>query len=101
MDELDLQVDVVVFELPAKEHVEAFCDRMRPRWEGWSDTDEAVCLFTADLDGSGDLAPLLREAQQLVADLGLTAISYWLDGRVYVLEAALSPAVSDLAAKSK
>ena len=102
MNDLDLQLDdVVIFELRAQEHVDAFCRRIRPRWEGWSDTEEDVCLFTAELDGSGDLAPLLREVQQLVAELGLTVISYWLDGRVYVLEAAPPRAAADLATKSK
>jgi hypothetical protein len=85
MDDLDFELDdIVIFELPTFEDVEAFCDRFRPRWDGWSHADEQVWLVTADLgEGAGDLASLLREAQ-----LGLPAIRYCLDGRVYVLEAA-------------
>jgi hypothetical protein len=68
--------------------VEAFVDRFRPRWEGWTHADEDLWLFTAHLDGGGELASLLREAQELVGALGLAAIRFFLDGRVYVLEAA-------------
>ena len=90
MDDLDLELDdIVIFELPTFEDVEAFCDRFRPRWDGWSHADEQVWLVTADLGtGAGGLASLLREAQDLVSELGLPAIRYCLDGRVYVLEAA-------------
>ena len=99
MEDLDLELDdVVLFELPTHEHVEAFCDRIRPRWDGWSDRDEQAWLFAALLNDGNDLAPLLRQAQELVAELGLAAIRFGLDGRLYVLEAARS---RDLAARSK
>jgi len=99
MEDLDRELDdVVLFELPTREHVDAFCDRIRPRWEGWSDADAQLWLLTAQLDGGADLAPLLREAQELMAELGLAAIRYCLDGRLYVLEAARSRATADLAA---
>ena len=84
---------MVLFELPTNEHVEAFRDRIRARWEGWSDAEGDVWLFTAQF-GEGDLAPLLREAQDVAAELGPEAIHYCLDGRVYVLEAAPSRRLS-------
>lgn len=87
MDDYDFE-NTVIFELPAFEDVEAFVDRLRPRWEGWTHADEDLWLFTAHLDGGGELATLLREAQELVAELGLPAIRFCLDGRVYALEAA-------------
>jgi hypothetical protein len=87
MDDLAQLDDIVIFELPALEDVEAFCDRFRLRWSGWLHADADVCLFTADLGGD-DLAQVLRGAQDLVAELGLAAIRFYLDGRVYVLEAA-------------
>jgi hypothetical protein len=102
MDDLDRELDdVVLFELPTPEDVEAFCDRIRPRWEGWSDADEDVWLCTARLEKTGDLAPLLREVQELIAELGLDAIDFCLDGRAYRLDAARPPREADLAAKSK
>jgi len=88
-DDYDFE-DTLIFELPAFEDVEAFNDRFRQRWEGWSHADEDLWLFTAHVDGSGDIATLLREAQELVAELGLPSIRFCLDGRVYVLDAARS-----------
>jgi hypothetical protein len=87
--------DVLRFELPTFEDIEAFCDRLRPRWPGWSLFDEPMWLWTADLSGAAhELPRLLREAQDLVAELGLSAISFWLDGRVYILEATRRELVS-------
>jgi len=101
MEDLALDLgDVVLFELPAQEHVEAFRDRIRPRWDGWSDADDQVWLFTARLEGSADLAPLLRQAEELVAELGLVSIRFCLDGRVYLLEPARPSRAADLAAGS-
>jgi hypothetical protein len=90
MDELDLQFsDIVLFELPSFEATQAFRTRLRPRWAGWSHEDDPVWLFAAELGaGADDLAVLLREAQDLLAELGLFAIPFVLDDRTYVLEPA-------------
>ena len=94
MDELESQLDnLVIFELPAFEDVEAFCDRFRPRWSGWSLAEADLWLFTVDLSRSADdLSELLRAAQQLVGELGLAAVRFYLDGRAYVLEAQAAAA---------
>jgi hypothetical protein len=92
MDDSNLELDeIVIFELPTFPDLEAFCERFRPRWSGWSHADEQVWLFTADLDSGGDIASLFRDAQVLLSELGVAAIRYWLDGRVYALEAAGRP----------
>jgi hypothetical protein len=90
MDELDLQLsDVVVFELPSFEDAQAFRVRLRSRWPGWSHHDEQGWLFAAELGTDPDTLPLLlREAQQLLAELDLPAICFVLDNRIYVLEPA-------------
>ena len=89
MEDPELELDdIVLFELPGHSEVDAFVKRIRPRWDGWSDAGESVWLFTARLDEDDDLAPLLREAEQLVAELDLAAIHFYLDGRVYLLEPA-------------
>ena len=101
MQELDLDLqldDVVLFELANPEDVEAFRRRIRPRWEGWSDADGDLWLFTAQLEQSRDLAPLLREAQVLISERGLDAIRFCLDGRVYVLDGAPSRRAAEVAA---
>ncbi len=87
MYELDLQLDdIVLFELPTLECNEAFSARLRSRWPGWSAQEDAGWLFAVDLFGGGELAPLLREAQQLLEELAVPAIEFCLDGRVYTLE---------------
>ena len=88
MDEFDLQLrDVVLFELPTFEASWAFRLRLRPRWAGWSHEDEPVWLFAAELGADpADLSLLLREAQDLLLELGLNAIPFVLDDRTYLLE---------------
>ena len=90
MDELELQFsDVVLFELPTFEAAQAFRVRLRPRWPRWSHTDEHGWLFATELrDETDDLALLLREAQQLLAELDMWFAVFVLDGRSYALEAA-------------
>jgi hypothetical protein len=90
MDELDLQLsDVVLFELPSFADAQAFRVRLRSRWPGWSHHDEQGWLFAAELGTEPDALPLLlREAQELVAELDLPAICFVLDSRTYVLEPA-------------
>jgi hypothetical protein len=100
MDVFDLDLDdVVIFELPDLDGVEAFCDRLRPRWEGWSDADGDGWLVTATIRGSDELPSLLRTAEELVSELRLGEIRYCLDGRVYALQAARS--ADDLAATAE
>jgi hypothetical protein len=92
VDELELQFsEVVLFELPTFEAAQAFRVRLRTRWPGWSHADEYGWLFATELgDETDDLALLLREAQQLLAQLDMPAAVFVLDGRSYVLEAAES-----------
>lgn len=102
MDDFDLDLDnLVIFEVPTLEQVEAFCDRLRPRWEGWSDADGEGWLVTANLRGSGELASLLRLAEGLVAELGIGEIRYCLDGRIYVLASEPARSSHDLAAAAE
>jgi hypothetical protein len=90
VDDLDLQFsDIVLFELPTFEAAQAFRVRLRPRWPGWSHNDEGLWLFAAELGDEADaVALLLREAQELVAELDLLAVVFVLDGRSYVLPTA-------------
>ena len=95
MDEFEAQLsNLVIFELPTFEDVEAFCERFRPQWSGWSLVEPDLWLFTVELCRSDDLSPLLGGAQQLLAELGLAAIRVFLDGRAYVLEARPRPAAA-------
>jgi hypothetical protein len=80
--------DTVRFELPTYVDVDRFCERIRARWPGSTRSEDDVWLVSARLQGNeNDLALLLREVEAYVADAGLQAIRYHLDGRAYVLEA--------------
>jgi hypothetical protein len=90
VDALDLQLsEIVLFELPSFAAAQAFRVRLRPRWPGWSHDDQGLWLFAAELGDEPDaVAMVLREAQELIADLDLLAVVFVLDGRSYVLPAA-------------
>jgi hypothetical protein len=90
VDELELQLsEIVLFELPTFAAAQAFRVRLRPRWPGWSHDDDGLWLFGAELGDEPDALPsMMREAQELIADLDLLAIVFVLDGRSYVLPTA-------------
>ena len=89
MYDLDLQLDeMVLFELPTLACNAVFSLQFRSRWPGWSAHDDTGWLFAVELGGGGEgLAVLLREAQGLLEELELPTIQFYLDGRVYGLEA--------------
>lgn len=83
--------NTIRFELPTYVDVDRFCERIRARWPGSTRTEGDVWLVSARLRGnSNDLALLLREVEAYVAESGLQAMRYHVDGRAYVLE-ALAP----------
>ena len=84
--------DVVRFEIPAYADVDAFCERIRARWPGTRRRgDDDVWLVSARVRRSrNDLARLLRDVEAYVAETGLLAIRYHVDGRAYVMTAALA-----------
>jgi hypothetical protein len=90
MDETPLRLsDVVRFELPAYVDAETLCDRLRPRWPGTKTLDGDVWRVSARVEKSkADLVALLRTVEAYVAEAGLDAIRYQLDGRFYIMDAA-------------
>jgi hypothetical protein len=80
--------DLVLFELPVYADVDALSSRVRPRWRGWTRREDDLWLVAAEVDEDpADLATLLREVEAFVADEGLLAIRFCLDGRFHVMEA--------------
>jgi hypothetical protein len=80
--------DLVLFELPVYADVDALSRRVRPRWRGWTRREDDLWLVAAEVDvDPADLATLLREVEAFVADEGLLAIRFCLDGRFHVMEA--------------
>lgn len=88
--------NTVVFELPEHVSVDAFCSRIRDRWPGTTRGEDDAWIVSARLRRNrNDLALLLRQVEAYVAESGLQAIRYHVDGRAYVMEAhALEPAAS-------
>ena len=62
--------------------------RLRPRWAGWTRCRGDVWLVAAELADDGtDVVALLREVEAYVAESGLQAIRYRVDGRFHIMEA--------------
>ena len=81
--------NVVRFELPSYADVDDLAARIRPRWTGSTKREGDVWLVTARVRANAnDLARLLREVEIYVAEAGLLAIRFRLDGRFYLMEAA-------------
>jgi len=80
--------DTIRFEFPGYVDVDEFCERIRARWPGSARCEDEVWRVSARLRrNKNDLALLLREVEAYVADTGLQAVRYHVDGRAYVLEA--------------
>ena len=80
--------NTVRFELPAYAGIDDLCAHIRPRWGGSIKFQDDVWYVSARVRRSkNDLAQLLRTVETYVAESGLQAIRYELDGRFYILEA--------------
>jgi len=85
--------NVVRFEIPAYAGIDELCAYIRPRWGGSIKFQDDVWYVSARVRRTrNDLAQLLRKVEAYVAESGLQAIRYELDGRFYIMEAeALLP----------
>jgi hypothetical protein len=92
--------NVVRFEIPAYAGIDELCAYIRPRWSGSIKFQDDVWYVSARVRRSkNDLAELLRKVEAYVAESGLRAIRYELDGRFYIMEAdRLEPAPAAAAA---
>jgi len=79
----------LVFELPEFDLATELAMRLAQRWPCSIQEDLGVACVSVVLlpDGDGELAQLLRQVESWVAYRSLGAIRYWLDNRVYILEA--------------
>jgi hypothetical protein len=87
---MEKEPDVVLFELASHEAAERLAWRLRRVWTTWTEPDgPAAWIVGIDLAaGAGDLARLLRQTSDWVAEAGLSSILLELDGRVYRLPPA-------------
>jgi hypothetical protein len=80
--------NVIRFEIPAYAGIDDLCAYIRPRWGGSIKFQDDVWYVSARVRRTrNDLAQLLRKVEQYVAESGLQAIRYELDGRFYIMEA--------------
>jgi hypothetical protein len=80
--------NVVRFEIPAYAGIDELCAYIRPRWGGSIKFQDDVWYVSARVRRTkNDLAQLLRKVETYVAESGLQAIRYELDGRFYIMEA--------------
>ena len=89
MEETALSLsNVVRFEIPAYAGIDELCAYIRPRWGGSIKFQDDVWYVSARVRRTrNDLAQLLRKVEAYVAESGLQAIRYELDGRFYIMEA--------------
>jgi hypothetical protein len=89
MDEIAVSMsNVVRFEIPAYAGIDDLCAYIRPRWGGSIKFQDDVWYVSARVRRTrNDLAQLLRKVEAYVAESGLRAIRYELDGRYYIMEA--------------
>jgi hypothetical protein len=79
--------ELVFFEIPGFELAARLCERVgsdRLAWVQSGDGIRRVAVLIQPEDG--DLAAILRTVERWVADHGLVAIRFELDGRLYVLD---------------
>lgn len=89
MEDIALSLsNVVRFEIPAYAGIDELCAYIRPRWGGSIKFQDDVWYVSARVRRTrNDLAQLLRKVEAYVAESGLQAIRYELDGRFYIMEA--------------
>ena len=79
--------ETVVFEVLDRTRAEWLGRRLGSRWlAATSEDDEGTVVAVGLRPEEGDLAALLRVAEEWVTDSGLGAIRFHLDGRAYVLD---------------
>jgi hypothetical protein len=82
--------EVVFFEIPGLERANQLCELVGSEWLAWVRSGEEIRRVAVLIQPEGDLALLLRTVERWVADQGLVAIRFEVDGRIYVLESGES-----------
>ncbi len=79
--------EVVLFEVPSSEEAQRLWLRLQEARLAWLHRDEDTYYVAAVIRAeSGDLALLLRDAENWVAERRLTSVPFELDGRMYDLQ---------------
>ena len=79
--------DIVLFDLPGLAQACALAMRLGSRWpcHAYQEPDTAVVGVYLAPERGWELAPLLREVQDWLAERAVTDVTFWVDGRGYLL----------------
>jgi hypothetical protein len=79
--------ELVFFEIPGFELAAQLCERVGSDRLAWVQSGEGIRRVAVLIQPEdGDLAAILRTVERWVAEHGLVAIRFELDGRLYVLD---------------
>jgi hypothetical protein len=79
--------ELVLFEIPGLELATQLCERVGADRLAWVESGDEVRRVAVVIQlAEGDLAAILRTVEGWVAEHGLVAIRFELDGRIYTLE---------------
>jgi hypothetical protein len=83
--------ELVFFEIPGVELAAGLCELLGADRLAWVQTGDGVRRVAVLIQPEEcDLAAILRAVEQWIAENGLVAIRFELDGRIYVLESGES-----------
>jgi len=79
--------DVVLFDVPGLAQACSLAMRLGARWQchAYQESETAVVGVFLAPDRDWELAPLLRDVQEWIAQRTIDDVTFWLDGRGYVL----------------
>lgn len=87
--------ETVLFEIPARSGASEMLEILSKSRLAWMEGDEEIAVVAVLLNSDdGDLGRLLRTVETFVAQRGLLALSYVVDGRTYVMQPILSAQTS-------
>jgi hypothetical protein len=83
----DYLTDIVLFDVPGLAQACALAMRLGHRWpcHAYQESDTAVVGVFLAPEQDWELAPLLRDVQDWIAEGSVSGVTFWLDGRGYVL----------------
>ena len=83
--------EIVLLEIPARSGASQLLEVLSKSRLAWMEGNEEIAVVAVLLNpDEGDLGRLLRTVHTFVAQRGLLALSYVVDGRTYVLQSALA-----------
>jgi hypothetical protein len=79
--------DIVLFDIPGLAQACALAMRLGNRWpcHAYQDDETAVVGVFLAPERDWELAPLLRDVQNWIAERPVDDVTFWLDGRGYIL----------------